>query len=122
MSRQHAKFEIARVYGAPVADGRFRILVDRLWPRGIRKKDLHLDAWMKDLAPSTELRRWFNHESHRWDEFRTRYQVELNAKSPELAELRGIANEQKVLLLYAARDEQFNHAVVLKEVLENIGD
>ena len=77
---------------------------------------------MKDLAPSTELRRWFNHESHRWDEFRTRYQVELNAKSPELAELRGIANEQKVLLLYAARDEQFNHAVVLKEVLENIGD
>lgn len=119
-SQQH--FELARVYATPERDGRFRVLVDRLWPRGIKKTDLHLDAWMKELGPTSELRRWFNHDPARWQEFRTRFFKELEAKTDQVQELRQIAERQPVLLLYAARDEQHNNAVALKEFLEMRAD
>jgi uncharacterized protein YeaO (DUF488 family) len=108
---------VKRIYEAPSpSDGR-RILVDRLWPRGVRKADAHLDAWMKDVAPSTELRRWFGHRPERWDEFRRRYVEELKA-NPAMAELRKLAGAGHVTLLFAAKDEAHNEAVVLSERLK----
>lgn len=108
---------VERIY-APCSseDGR-RILVDRLWPRGISKSKARLDAWLKDLAPSAELRVWFNHEPARWIEFRQRYLVELAAAPPGLAELRAAAAAGPVTLLHAARDEAHNNARVLADYL-----
>lgn len=118
MAKRNAKFDIARAYDAPEPDGRYRALVDRLWPRGLKKEDLKLDAWMKQLAPSTELRRWFNHDPQRWDEFRKRFFQELQAKPDEVAQLHEAAVTQTVLLLYGARDEKHNNAVALRDFLE----
>lgn len=118
MAKTKPKIDIARAYDAPEPDGRFRVLVDRLWPRGVKKEELKLDAWMKELAPSADLRRWFNHDPRRWDEFRRRFFKELEAKPDELAQLRETAEKQSVLLLYGARDEKHNNAVALKEFLE----
>jgi uncharacterized protein YeaO (DUF488 family) len=118
MAKTKTKCDIARVYDAAAPDGRFRVLVDRLWPRGVKKEDLKLDAWMKELAPSAELRRWFNHDPQRWEEFRKRFFKELNARPDVLARLRDAAETQSVLLLYGARDEKHNNAVALKEFLE----
>ena len=118
MAKRKAKFEIARAYDAPEPDGRYRVLVDRLWPRGVKKEELKLDAWMKQLAPSTELRRWFNHDPQRWDEFRKRFFKELEATPDQVAQLREAAEKQIVLLLYGARDEKHNNAVAVKEFLE----
>jgi uncharacterized protein YeaO (DUF488 family) len=92
--------------------------VDRLWPRGIKKDKLQLDAWAKELAPSSELRRWFNHDPGRWDEFRKRFFNELEAKSDQVSELLNAAGKQSIVLLYGARDEKHNNAVALKEFLE----
>lgn len=118
MAKKKPKVDIARAYDAPAPDGRFRVLVDRLWPRGVKKEHLKLDAWMKQVAPSAELRRWFNHDPQRWDKFRNRYFKELEANPDELAQLQGVAEKQSVLLLYGARDEKHNNAVALKEFLE----
>jgi uncharacterized protein YeaO (DUF488 family) len=112
-------FAIKRVYEAPdPSDGR-RILVDRLWPRGLRKEAAHIDEWMKELAPSDELRRWFGHQPERWREFQAKYREEL--ASPGLAEslkkLREFGRKGVVTLLYAAKNEAENNAQVLKEVL-----
>lgn len=98
------------------SDGR-RVLVDRLWPRGVTKVDAHLDAWMKDLAPSTKLRRWFGHRPERWPEFRRRYIDELRTKPEKLAALRELAESGPVTLLYATKDTLRNKASVLVEVL-----
>jgi uncharacterized protein YeaO (DUF488 family) len=107
---------VTRVYEPPSpADGR-RILVDRLWPRGVSKARAQLDAWMKDVAPSDELRRWFDHRPERWTEFQRRYTDELKA-NPELAALRDMATAGPVTLLYAARNTANNEAVVLAELL-----
>lgn len=108
---------IKRVYDAPARSDGKRILVDRVWPRGIRKQDAALDAWLRDLAPSTELRKWFAHDPDHWPEFRRRYRAELRKHSPELRALRQQAARQRVTLLYGARDPKFNQAVVLREVL-----
>ncbi len=97
-----------------------RVLVDRLWPRGIRKESLAPDLWLRDLGPSDNLRRWFGHRPERWDEFRRRYRVEL-AQEPRqrlLDRLEALAREGPLSLLYSARDEQHNQAVVIREVLE----
>jgi uncharacterized protein YeaO (DUF488 family) len=110
--------EIARVYDPPKSRGRLRVLIDRLWPRGIRKADLEFDAWARDLAPSDKLRRWFNHDPQRWDEFRTRFFAELEGKAEQLADLVASAGGRPILLLYGARDEEHNNAVALKEFLE----
>ncbi len=98
-------------------DGR-RILVDRLWPRGISKERAGIDLWMKDIAPSDGLRRWFGHDPSRWEEFKTRYLGELEEKQDLLADLRKMDREGTVTLIYAAKDMDHNNAVVLKEVIE----
>jgi uncharacterized protein YeaO (DUF488 family) len=97
-------------------DGR-RILVDRLWPRGISKAKAGIDEWLKELAPSTELRKWFGHDPERWDEFRRRYAKEIHGQAELLAHLRAIAREGPVTLVYSAHDELHNDAIVLRDVL-----
>lgn len=93
------------------------MLVDRVWPRGLSKSDVAIDRWLKDLAPSTELRRWFGHDPRRWAEFRRRYRTELTRKAEFLSELRSIAREGPLTLVYSARDERHNQAVVLRDRL-----
>ncbi len=111
---------IKRAYLPRGRDDGTRILVDRLWPRGVRKQDLQVHQWMRELGPSNELRRFFGHDPDRWIEFCRRYRKEL--KRPEaqalLDQLRRIARQGKLTLVYSAKDEQHNQAVVLKEVLE----
>ena len=101
---------------AAPADGT-RILVDRLWPRGVTKTEARIDRWAKDLAPSTELRKWFGHEPPKFTEFKKRYVKELKDRTDELDRIRSLARKQRVRLLYGAKDETHNQAVVLREVL-----
>jgi uncharacterized protein YeaO (DUF488 family) len=98
------------------ADG-VRVLIDRLWPRGLTKANAALDRWSKDLAPSTELRKWFGHDPARWNEFRRRYKTELRRHGDQLNELRTLARQGCVTLVYSARDEVHNDAVVLRNLL-----
>lgn len=118
MTKRKPKIEIARVYDSPAADGSYRALVDRLWPRGVKKEDLHFDTWLKDVAPSSELRRWFNHDPERWHEFRKRYFKELEEKQELVSELLEAAQGTPVLLLYSAKDQEHNQAVALKDWIE----
>lgn len=98
------------------ADG-LRVLVDRLWPRGMKKGDAHIDLWLKEVAPSTELRKWFNHEAEKWQQFIEKYRAELKA-STAFEELVSLTKKHKtVTLLYSAKDEQYNQVVVLKQFL-----
>ena len=106
-----------RAYESAEPEDGARILVDRLWPRGVSKDKAHLDDWMKDIAPSTELRQWFGHDSDRWTEFRKRYRAELQGHGEQLDRIRALARKGVVTLVYSARDEEHNDAVVLKEVL-----
>jgi uncharacterized protein YeaO (DUF488 family) len=108
---------IKRVYDEPAPSDGYRVLIDRLWPRGITKERAHLDEWARELAPSTELRRWFGHDPARFAEFRRRYSAELAEHEEELRKLRSRAQTSDVTLLYAARDTQHNDAVVIAEVL-----
>ena len=112
---------LKRVYEQPSSDDGERILVERLWPRGLSKEAARLDGWFKDLAPSPELRCWFGHVVERWPQFRRRYEVELAApeKQSLLGQLAAKARSGRVTLLYAARDTEHNGAVVLKEFLEH---
>jgi uncharacterized protein YeaO (DUF488 family) len=118
MAKRKPTIDIARVYDAPKPDGRFRVLVDRLWPRGVKKEDLQFDLWAKDLAPSDQLRKWFQHDPQRWDKFRERYFAELDKKSAEVAELLRSIGKRSLLLLYGARDKEHNNAAALREYLE----
>src|ERR1700722_4262729 len=112
-----SKIKCKRVYEPAAPTDGTRILVDRLWPRGLSKEDAAIDHWCKELAPSTALRQWFGHEPERWEEFRRRYKAEL-AKAPEpLAELRAFARKGPITLLFAAHDEIRNNAAVLCELL-----
>ena len=106
---------VARVYDARGPQDGVRVLVDRLWPRGLSKKKLALDGWMKDVAPSPALRKWFGHQPERFTEFAKRYRAELKG-NPVLDGLRGLKG--KVTLVYGARDPKINHAVVLAKVLK----
>jgi uncharacterized protein YeaO (DUF488 family) len=106
-----------RVYDAASEDDGFRVLVDRLWPRGMTKDRVGADAWMKELAPSTELRKWYKHETPKWTEFKRRYFQELDQKLAALDELRQAIEKSTVTLLYSAQDTERNHAVALKEFL-----
>lgn len=108
-----------RIYEPPAAGDGFRILVDRLWPRGIRKEDAQIDLWAKEVAPSNELRKWFHHDAGHWTEFEKRYRAELKASGALEALLPEIRKHKTVTLLYGARDEQHNQAVVLQELLSN---
>jgi len=109
---------IRRVYDEPAAEDGKRILVDRLWPRGISKETARIDEWLKEIAPSDELRKWFGHDPARWNEFRERYRRELEAKTELLDQLRELAKKETVTLLFAAKDEEHNNAVALKELLD----
>jgi uncharacterized protein YeaO (DUF488 family) len=110
--------KIKRIYDGPGGGDGYRVLVDRLWPRGVSKEKAALDAWLKDAAPSPELRKWFDHEPERFKEFAARYKSELDS-NPAAGELRGIIKEHSsVTLLYAARDPKVNHAAVLAEYLK----
>ena len=108
---------LKRAYLPPSPEDGVRVLVDRLWPRGVRKADAAIDRWLKELAPSTELRRWFGHQPSRWEEFRRRYAAELSRNTALLDELRTLAQKGRLTLVYAARDEVHNEAVMLREVL-----
>jgi Uncharacterized conserved protein len=121
MSKKPAAGDIRlkRAYEQPAAGDGLRILVDRLWPRGVSKAKAAVDRWEKDIAPSTELRKWFGHAPERWEEFRRRYTAELDQHAAVLAELRELACEAPITLVYSAHDEAHNDAVVLREVLLN---
>lgn len=111
------EIRIKRIYEpAEEADG-YRVLIDRIWPRGISKQRASLDEWAKDLAPSAELRKWFSHEPSRFEEFRKRYRDELSAQNDRVRELRIRASSEPVTILYGAHDETHNNAVVLREVV-----
>jgi uncharacterized protein YeaO (DUF488 family) len=114
-----ARLEIAvkRIYDAPAAADGKRVLVDRVWPRGIRKESAHLTLWLKEIAPSTELRKWFGHEPERWAAFRTRYHGELDKNEPAVEQLRRLMGDGRVTLLYGAHDEAHNNAVALADYL-----
>jgi len=111
------KLAIKRVYIEPdQADG-FRILVDRLWPRGLSKEKAKIDLWFKDIAPSTELRKWFQHDPAKWTEFQKRYKQELKSEGDQLDVIKEKLHQGPVTLLYGAKDEEHNEAVVLLSML-----
>ena len=108
---------LKRAYEPPEKQDGARILVDRLWPRGVSKEEAQLDEWIKEIAPSAELRTWFGHDPRRWDEFRERYRAELAEHSEKLKDLRRRAREGPITLVYSARDEVHNDAIVLRNVI-----
>jgi uncharacterized protein YeaO (DUF488 family) len=122
VSRKQHEVMIKRAYQEPEPSDGYRVLVDRLWPRGVKKEHLKLDEWAKELAPSADLRKWFGHDPARWEEFRGRYKEELS--SPERRELLATLSDRSqwgpITLIYGARDEDHNGAIVVKEVLERM--
>lgn len=108
-----------RAYDPPEPGDGHRVLIDHVWPRGVRRDALRLDEWARELAPSDELRRWFNHRPERFGEFRARYRAELSAHADKLAELRERARKGPLTIVYAARDREHNNAVVLAELLRD---
>jgi uncharacterized protein YeaO (DUF488 family) len=119
MSRTIAadNIKLKRAYDSARSGDGTRILIDRLWPRGVRKADAAIDLWAKDIAPSTALRKWFGHDPARWHEFRRRYSDEIHRHQDRLVELRALAHEGRITLVFSAHDEAHNDAVVLREIL-----
>jgi uncharacterized protein YeaO (DUF488 family) len=115
------RVEIKRAYVAPDRRDGCRVLVDRVWPRGVSKADLKVDLWTRDAAPSVELRKWFGHDPERWDGFRERYFAELDANPQALAVIREKLRQGTVTLVYGARDERHNQAAALREYLQRGG-
>jgi uncharacterized protein YeaO (DUF488 family) len=115
--------KLKRAYDPPAPEDGQRILVDRVWPRGLKKEQLQLDAWLRDLAPSTTLRKWFGHDPARWDEFERRYRAELAGadRRAQLADLAARARHGTVTLVFSARDTEHNQAVALRNALEDEG-
>ena len=110
--------KVKRIYEKPEEGDGYRILVDRLWPRGVSKEKAALDLWLKEIAPSNELRKWYNHEPEKWPEFQKKYQTEIAANKEVFEQLKEIVKkEENVTLLYAAREEKRNEAQVLKDLL-----
>lgn len=112
---------IKRVYAKAEKGDGFRVLVDRLWPRGVRKEDARIDLWLKEIAPSDALRKWYGHDPERWPEFRKRYLAELAGKRDAVAQLRERAKRGDMTLLYGAKEERFNNAAALRELLARKG-
>ncbi len=109
---------LKRIYDKYEKNDGFRILIDRLWPRGLSKENARIDLWLKEIAPSGDLRKWFGHDPAKWDEFKEKYIAELKSRQEQIEEIKNLAKTQKTItLLYAAKDEDHNNAVVLKEVL-----
>lgn len=111
---------IKRIYEVPQSEDGFRVLVDRIWPRGMTKEKAALDLWAKDIAPSSALRKWFNHDIFKWSEFENRYRGELVNNEAAILELMQKAARRHVTLLYGARDEQHNQAVVLRDFIQSL--
>ena len=111
-----------RIYEPREPTDGYRLLVDRIWPRGVSKESAGLDAWMREIGPSTELRRWFGHEPSRWQEFKQRYAAELDSRRDLVAEIRALARNGPVTLLYSARDADHNQAVALAAYLADSSD
>lgn len=109
---------LKRAYDRPARSDGYRVLVDRIWPRGQNKDELQIDAWPKEIAPSTQLRKWFNHDPIKWTEFKRRYLRELTGKQEEVETLRKKAKRARVTLVFGAKDIDHNHALVLKTYLE----
>lgn len=114
-----AAIRLKRAYEEPSAKDGLRILVERLWPRGLSKERAAIDLWLKDVAPSSELRRWFHHDPEKWAEFQKRYRAELRQNPDAVAELRRNCGDGPVTFVYATRDEEHNGALVLKDYLED---
>lgn len=112
------KIQIKRVYDAPSKDDGCRILVDRIWPRGVSKEEAKLDDWKKDLAPSTDLREWFDHDPEKFKSFSDKYRKELRNNTDDLEKICEKTKDKTVTLVYGAKDTEHNQAVVLKEMLE----
>jgi uncharacterized protein YeaO (DUF488 family) len=113
---------IKRIYEQPSKEDGYRVLVDRLWPRGISKNQAKIDLWLKDVAPSNELRKWFGHDPKKWGDFKKRYGLELKKKTEQILEIRQIEKEKgTVTLVYSAKDEKHNQAVVLSTILQETG-
>jgi uncharacterized protein YeaO (DUF488 family) len=110
--------KLKRIYEIPARGDGARILVDRLWPRGVSKERARLNLWLKEIAPSTELREWFAHDPKKWAGFRKKYKAELASNKDAVARLKKIARRKNVTLLFAAKDQERNEAVVLKKFLE----
>lgn len=111
--------KLKRIYEVAQKEDGFRVLVDRLWPRGVSKEKAQLDLWLKDVAPTTELRKWFGHDPEKWVEFEKKYKIELKANTTALEQLKLVVNSHKqVTFLYGAKDTIHNEAVVLQRVLE----
>lgn len=111
------KIQIKRAYEKPAKEDGFRVLVDRLWPRGLKKEDAKIDLWLREAGPSTELRKWFSHDPAKWDEFKKCYYEELSAKDDILEPIKKEAKKQTVTLVYGSKEERYNNAVALKELL-----
>ena len=111
---------IRRAYEPPLPEDGRRVLVERLWPRGVRKENLFINGWLKELAPSTELRQWFAHDPARWEEFQRRYREELRGERQQelLDELAQQASRRNLTLIYSSREERFNSAIALREIIE----
>ena len=120
MGRTSNLLQVKRVYDPPSGDDGVRVLVEQLWPRGLSKAKASIDLWLKDLAPSVALRRWFNRDPAKWTEFRHRYEEELNAKKAAVAALVGAVRRGRVTLLFGARDTRHNSAVALQGYLQTI--
>jgi uncharacterized protein YeaO (DUF488 family) len=112
------EIKLKRAYEKPAKGDGFRILVERLWPRGVTKKDAHIDLWLKEVAPSAELRKWYSHDVEKWPEFKKRYRKEFRGNKELIAELKSRIKKGNVAFVYAAKDEEHNSALVLKEYLE----
>lgn len=112
------EINLKRIYEAPAKAERLRVLVDRVWPRGVSKDRARIDLWLKEIAPSTELRKWFNHDPRKWEEFKRRYSEELDAKTNAVRELLQSAHKHRVTLIYSAKDTEHNQALALKEYIE----
>lgn len=114
------KISIKRLYDPPAPEDGLRVLVDRLWPRGISREKAEIHHWAKEIAPSTELRKWFHHDPERWNGFQDRYRAELEDRAEMLRELVAMDGDRPLTLLYSAKDRTHNQAVVLKEMLERL--
>ena len=119
MTSQKLSVSLKRVYDEPAASDGTRVLVERLWPRGISKEHAHIDLWLKQVAPSTELRKWFNHDPQKFPEFRRRYETELKSEIAKeaLTKLREIAKQGQLTLVFASRDTAHSNAVILQDLL-----
>jgi uncharacterized protein YeaO (DUF488 family) len=118
MRNDGGMIRLKRVYDSPAEEDGFRVLVERLWPRGIKKADAHLDLWMKEIAPSSDLRKWFAHDPAKWEEFSKRYEKELDKNRELVNILEQKSRQTTVTLIYAAHDVGHNSAIVLKQIIE----